>query len=193
MVKFKCFKTTLTYQNYIHDTVMSRLNSGNACYHSVQNLLSSCLLSKNINTKMYKAVILPVVLYGYGTWSLTLQEEHGLRVFQSRVLMKVFGPKRDEVTGYWETLCNEEHHDFFLSPNIIQVIKSRRMRCVGYVAHMGEGRGAYRVLVGKPEVKRPLERPRHRWEDNIKICLFQLWSLCGSQLYVISAVPFQLR
>jgi hypothetical protein len=150
------------------------------------------LLFKNINIKMYRAIILPVVLYGCGMWSPKLQEEHRLRVFENMVLRKIFGPKRVEVTGDWRGLRNEELHDSYCSPNIIQVIKLRRIRCAGYVARMGERRGAFRVLVGKPEVKRQLGRPKCRWEDNIKICLFQVWSLCSSQLYVISAVPFQL-
>jgi hypothetical protein len=83
----------------IQEEIKRRLNSGNACYHSVQNLLSSCLLSKNINTRIYKTIILLVVLYGCETWSLTLREEHRLRVFENRVLRRIFGPKRDEVTG----------------------------------------------------------------------------------------------
>jgi len=90
-------------------------------------------------------------------------------VFENRVLRRIFGHKRDEVTGKWRKLHNEELNDLYSSPNIIQVTKSRRMRWVGHVAHMGEGRGAHRVLVGKPEDKRPLGRSRCRWEDNIKM------------------------
>jgi hypothetical protein len=107
--------------------------------------------------------------YGCETWSLTLREEH--RLFENRVLRKVFGPKRDEVTGEWRSLHNEELNDLSLSPNIIRVIKSRRRRWAGHVARMGEGRGAYKILVGKPEGRRPLGRPRRRWEDNIKMDL----------------------
>jgi hypothetical protein len=88
--------TTLTNQNEIHDETKSRLNSGNACYYSVQNLLSSCLISKNLKIKIYRTVILPVVLYGCKTWSLTLGEEHRLRVFENRVLRRIFGHKREE-------------------------------------------------------------------------------------------------
>jgi len=94
---------------------------------------------------------LPVVLYGCETWSLTLREEHRLRVFENRVLRKLFGPKRDEVTGEWRKLHNEELNNLYSSPNILRVIKSRRMGWAGHVARMGEGRGVYRVLVGKPE------------------------------------------
>jgi hypothetical protein len=84
------------------------------------------------------------------------------------VLRRIYGPKRDEVTGEWRRLHNEELNDLYSSPNIIRVIKSRRMKWAGHVAHMGEGRGACRILVGRPEGRRPLGRPRHRWEDNIK-------------------------
>ena len=85
------------------------------------------------------------------------------------VLRIIFGPKRDEVTGEWRKLHNEELKGLYSSPNIVRVIKSRRMRRAGHVTRMGEGRGVYRVLVGKPEGKRPLERPRRRWEDNIRM------------------------
>jgi hypothetical protein len=100
-----------------------------------------------------------------------LREEHGLRVFENSVLRRIFGPKRDEVTGEWRRLHNKELNDLYSSPNIIWVIKSRRMRWTGHVAHMGEGRGAYRILVGRPEGRRPLGRPSCRWEDNIKMYL----------------------
>jgi hypothetical protein len=96
------------------------------------------------------------------TWSLTLREEHRLRVFENRVLRRIFGPKRKEVTGEWRRLHNEELNDLYSSPNIIRVIKSRKIRWTGHVAHMGERRGAYRILVGRPEGRRPLGRPRHR-------------------------------
>jgi hypothetical protein len=129
----------------------SRLKSGNACYHLVQNLLTSRLLSKNTKIKVYTTIILPVGLYGCETWSLTLREEQRLRVFQNRVLRRVFGPKRDNVTGKWRKLHNEEHNDLYSSPNIIWVIKSKRMREAGHVARKGGKRGAYRILVGRPE------------------------------------------
>jgi len=112
---------------------------------------------------------LPVVLYECETWSLTLREERRLRVFENWVLRRIFGPKRDEVTGVWRKLHNEELNDLYSSPNIVRVINSRRIGWAEHVARMGERRGVYWVLVGKPEGKRPLGRHRHRWEDNIKM------------------------
>jgi hypothetical protein len=100
---------------------------------------------------------------------LSLREEHRLRVFENRVLRKIFGPKRDEVTGEWRKLHNGELNNLYSSPDIIRQIKSRRMRWAGHVVRMGEGRNVYRFLVGKPEGKRPLGRPRRRWEDGIKM------------------------
>ena len=99
--EFKYLGTTLTNQNSIQEEIKSRLQSGNACYHSVQNLLSSSLVSKNLKIKKYRIIILPVVLYGCETWSLTLREERRLRVCENRVLKRMFGPKRNEVTGEW--------------------------------------------------------------------------------------------
>jgi hypothetical protein len=98
-------------------------------------------------------LIFPLVLYGCEAWSLTLREEHSLRVFENRVLRRIFGPKRDEVTGEWRKLHNEELRDLYSSPSIIRIIKSKRMRWVGHAARMGEKRNAYRLLVGKPEGK----------------------------------------
>ena len=116
-------------------------------------------------------IILSVVLYGCEPWSLTLREERRLRVFENRVLRRIFGPKRDEVTGELKKLYNEEFNDLYCSPKIFLVIQSRRMRWSGHVASMGEKRVVYRVLVGKPEARRPLGRLRRRWEGNIKIDL----------------------
>jgi len=139
--------------------------------HSVQNLLSSRSLSKNLKIKIYRTIILPVVSYGWETWSLALREERKLRVFENKVLRRIFGPRRDEVTGEWGRLRNEKLNDLYSSPNIVRVIKSRRMRWAGHVARMGEERGAYRVLVRKPDGKRPLGRPRLTWVDNIRMDL----------------------
>jgi hypothetical protein len=157
VAKFKYLGATLTNQNYIHDKIKSRLNSGNAYYYSVQNLLSSCLISKNPKIKIYKTVILPVVLYGCKTWSLTLGEEHRLRVFENRVLRKIFGPKREE-DGSCRKLQNDELHSLYSSPNIVRVIKSWRMRLAGHVAHTGDGRGVTGFWLGGPKA-------RDHWED----------------------------
>jgi hypothetical protein len=148
-----------------------RLNSGNACYHSVQNLLSSRLLSETLKIGLYKTIILPVVLYGCETWSLTLREEHRLRVFENKVLRRIFALKRDEVTGEWRKLHNEELHDLYSLPSIIRTIESRRMRWRGHVARMGGGDEEH-LLVGKPEGNRPLGR--RRWLDVIRIDLGEL-------------------
>jgi len=139
----------------------------------------SVIFCKKFKIKIYRTIILPVVLYRCETWSLTLREERRLRVFENRVLRRIFGPKRDEVAGEWRKLHNEELIDLYSLPNIVRVIKSRRMKWVGHVALMGQGRGMHRVLVGKPETKRPLGRPRHRWEDNIKMDLQELGRGCG--------------
>ena len=177
--EFKYLGTTLTNQNSIQEEIKSRLKLGNACYYSVQNLLSSSLLSKKLKIKIYRTIILPVVLYGCETWSLPLREERRLKVFENSVLRRVFGPKRDEVTGEWRKLHDEELSDLYSLPNIVRVVKSRRMIWEGHVAHMGERRGVHSVLVGKPEGKRPLGRPRPRWEDNIKMDLQEVGRSCG--------------
>jgi hypothetical protein len=120
----------------VYRKIKSRLNSGNAYYRSVQSLLSSCLLSRNVKVKIYKTTILPVVLYGCETLSLTLGEEHRMRVFENRVIRRISGPKRNEVTGKWRMLHSEELHILYPSPNIIRQIISRKMRWAGHVAQM---------------------------------------------------------
>jgi len=154
--EFKYLGTILTNQNSIPEEIKSRLRSANACCHSVQNLLSSRLLSKNVKIKIYRTIILPHVLKGCETWSLTLREERKLRMFENMVLRRIFGRRKDEVTREWRRLHNEKLNDLYSSPNIVRVIKSRRIRWAGYAARMGEERGVYRVLVGKPKGKRPL-------------------------------------
>jgi len=141
--EFKYLVTISTNQNYIQEEIKSRLKSGNACYHLVQNLLSSSVLSKNLKINLYRTIILRVVLYGFETWTLTLREECRLRVFESKVLRGIFGCKRDKVRREWRKLHNEELHDLYSSPNSLRVIKLRRMRWVGHVVRVGEKEGVY--------------------------------------------------
>jgi len=136
---FKYLGTFLTNQNPIQEEIKSRLKSGNACCHSVQNFLFSSLLSKNLKIKIYRTIILPVVLYGCETGSLTLKEERRVWLFENRVLRRIFGPKRDEVTEEWRLLHNEELNDLYSLPNIVRVIKSRRMRWARHAARMDGG------------------------------------------------------
>ena len=146
--------------------------------------MSSSSLSESVKIKVYRTIILPVVLYGCETWSLTLKEERTLRVFENRVLRGIFGSKRDGVTGEWRKLHNEEL-------NIIRVFKSRTMRWAGHEAFLGEKRGVYRVLVGKPKGNRPLGRPTRRWERIILRWIFrkldaEVWT--GSSWFRIETV-----
>jgi hypothetical protein len=133
--------------------------------------------SKTLKIRIYKTIVLPVVLYGCETWSLTLREEHRMRVFENRVLRRIFRPKRDEVTREWRKLHNEELRDLYSSPSKIRIIKSRMMRWAGHVTRMGEKRNACRLFMGKPEGKRPLGGPRRRWVDNIRMDLGEvMWT-----------------
>jgi len=129
--------TTLT-QNRIHGEFKSKLKSGKVFHDSAQNRLSSTFLSSNIKVKICGTIILPVVLYGCGTWSLILKEERRLRGFESRVLRKICGFKWDEVAREWKILHSEQLYGLYSSPHIIRVIKSRRMRGVGHVGRMGD-------------------------------------------------------
>jgi len=146
------------------------------------HLLSSRLLSKNLKIKIYGTLILPVVLYGCETWSLTLREERKLRVFENMVLRRIFRPRRNEVTGEWTRLHNEELNDLYSSLNTVRVIKSRRMGWAGHVTRKGEESEVYRVLVGIPEGKRPLGRSRRRWVDNIRMDLQEVG--CGYMYWI---------
>jgi len=140
------------------------------------------LLCNRYRSRDKWVLVLPIVLSGCETWSLILREERRLRVFEVRVLRRVFGPRRGEVTGEWKRPRNEEFNDMYCSPNIFRVIIQRRMRWEGHVARMGERRGVYGVLVGKPEGKKPLGRPRRRWEDNIKMDLQEVG--CGGMDWI---------
>ena len=124
--------------------------------------MHNTILLMNISRKTLVVIV-------FEAWSPTLREERKLRVFENMVLRRIFGPRRVEEPGERMRLHNEELNDLYSSPNIVRVIKSRRMRWAGHVACMGEGRGVYRVLVGKTEEKRPLGRPRRRWVDNIRM------------------------
>jgi len=140
---------------------------------------------EDIQTNVIVTHIRRKELYGCETWSLTLREERKLTVFENMVLRRIFGPRRDEVTGEWRRLHNEELNDLYSSPSIVRVIKSRRMRWPGHVAHMGEERGAYMVLVRKSEGKRPLGRPRGRWVDNIRTDIQEVG--CGYMDWIVLA------
>ena len=121
--------------------------------------------------KIHRTIILSFVFYGCETCSLILREEHRLRVFENRVLRTIFGPEWDKLKKEFRKLSNDDVNDLYLSPNITWVIKSGRMGWTGHVGRMGESRGVYKILVVKPEGKRPLGRLRHRWDDNIKMDL----------------------
>ncbi|KAJ4437329.1 hypothetical protein ANN_17467 [Periplaneta americana] len=147
------------------DTVLSKtLDMKN--YKSSSSTDDGALSVTAAHTEAHKRVLGPTL-----SWTLILSEEHRLTVFENKVLRKIFGAKRDEVTGEWRKLHNAELHALYSSPDVIRNIKSRRLRWTGHIARMGESRNAYRVLVGRPEGKRPLGRPRRRWEDNIKMDL----------------------
>ena len=133
---------------------------------------------------IYRTIILTIVLYGCETWSLTLRGERKLRVFENMVLRRIFGPRSEEVTGEWRRLHNEELNDLYSSPSIVRAIKSRGMRWAGHLARMGEERWVYRVLVGKPEGRRSLGRPRRRW-----------WIILNStsfKVHCCNALPFYI-
>jgi hypothetical protein len=153
---FKYLGTTLTNQNDIHDEIKSRLNSRNACQYSVQNFFFPSHI-KNLKIKIYKPIMLPVMLYGCETWSLTLGKEHRLRGFENRVMRRIFGPKREE-DGSWRKLHNDELHSLRSSPNIVRAIKSRRMRGAGHVVRRGREEMFTGFWLGVPKA-------RDHWED----------------------------
>jgi hypothetical protein len=171
--QFKYLGTRVTNQNLIQEENKRRLNSVNACFGPEPSVFTVAV-EKLKNWEIYKTIILPVVLYQCETLSPTLRGEHRLRVFENRVLRRIFGPKRDEVTREWRKLHNEELHDLYSSPSIIRIMKSRRMRSTRHVARMGQKRNAYRLLVGKPEGRRPVGRPRRRWLDNTRMDLVEV-------------------
>jgi len=141
--EFRYLGTTITNQNYIQEVIKGRMKSGNTCYHSGQNRLSSTLLSINLEIKKYRKLILPIVLYGFETWLFKLREERRLRLFENRVLRRIFGPKRVEVTREWRKLYNEELNDLYFSPNIFSGDKMEKNEMGGACSSIeGEERGA---------------------------------------------------
>jgi hypothetical protein len=132
------------------------------------------MLCTDTKTDIDKTVVFPLVFHGCESWPVTFSEDCGLMAFKNRVLSGMLGTKKEEVTGGWTELYNVEHHTLYFSPNIFRVIKSRRMRWVGHVAHMVYKRYEYRIFIGKPEGRRPLGRSGNWWEDNIKVDLEEI-------------------
>ena len=155
---------------FYSEEIRSRFKSGNSCYYSVFQFAIQKYKDWDIQNCKFACCFVWV-------WNLVahIEGKSRLRVLENRVQRRIFGPKRDEVTGEWRQLQNEELIDLYSSQNIIRVIKSRRW--AGHVTRIGERKGVYRVLVGKREGKRPLGRPRRRWEDNIKMELQEVG--CG--------------
>jgi hypothetical protein len=151
VVQFKYLDTTLTYQNSLQEQIKNVLTSG--------NFLSSSSLSKNLKIKIYRTIILPVALYGFETWSLTLKEDRRLRVSENRVFRRIFGPKRNELTEEWRRLYNEELNDLHSPPIIILVIQSRIIRSTRHVARMGRGQVHTEFCWGNPREKDHLKEP----------------------------------
>jgi hypothetical protein len=144
------------------------IQAGGETVSMIHKLSNSVWNREELPDQWKESTILPVHIKGNKT------DCNKLRVFENRVLRRIFGPKRDGVTGGWRKLHNEELHNLYSSPSIIRIIKSRRMKWAGHVARMGEKRNVYRLLVGKPEGKRPLGRPRRTWMDNIKMDLLEI-------------------
>jgi hypothetical protein len=170
MEQFKYLETPATNHNLIQEKIKWRLNSSNVCFHSVQSLLSSRLLTKNVKITLYTTTVLAVVLYGCETWSLTLREEHRLRVFEVRALRRIFGLKRSEVVGRWRELL----HTLYASPNVIGLVKHDDMGGARSTNGGEEEECIYMLLVRKSEGNRPLGRKRRRWVDNIEIDLGEI-------------------
>jgi len=165
-------RTTLTNQNSIQKEIKSKLKSGNACYHSVQNLFSSSLLSNNIKIKVHRTITLSVVLYECETWSPTMKEESTLRMFENTVLRRIFGPRKDEETGEWRKPYNEELLIFMSFLTLYYLgdqIEKNDME--GACSTYGGQKRRIQAYGGETYAKEPLGRPKLRWEDNIKMNL----------------------
>ena len=179
---FKYLERTLAIQNSIREEKKFRLKSGNSCYHSV--CLQACY-PRLFRIKIYRNILLLVVLYGCEAWSLKLREERKLRVFENIVLRRILGPRRDEVTEECRRLHNEVLSEMYPSPNILRLIKSRRMKWVGHLTRRGWEMGAYRFFLWNPDVKRPLGRPRRRCVNNIRMDLLDVG--CGYMDWILLA------
>jgi hypothetical protein len=176
--QFQYLGVTATDQNSSPGETKGRFKAGNACYHSVQNLGSSSLLSKKLNIKTYRTIILPVAMYRCETWSLTLREERRMRVFENRVLRRIFEPKRDEVTWEWRELHNEELNGLYSSPNSIRVAKSIRMKWTVHVPLMRDRKYVYKTkfLWGNLRERDHLEDPGV--DERILLrCFFRNWDV----------------
>jgi hypothetical protein len=149
---------TLRNQNYMCEEIKSSLNLQTTPYHLIRNSFSSHFLPKDMKIKIQRTISLHFVLYGCETLSVKLREEHKLKMFENWVLRNIFGPKMEDVTGLWRKLRREQLHGLYSSPNIIQVVKLRRMRWVGHVAHRVEKQ---KCILGFDTERRPLGRPRH--------------------------------
>ena len=171
--KFKYLGSVITRKNEIQEEIKARLKAGNACYFSVSTLLRSRILSRNIKLRIYKTIILPTVLYGCETWPLTLKDEQRLKVFENKVLRKIFGPKKDESTGEFRRLHNAELRSMH-PVNIIEVISSRRLKWACKVVGLSNERIPKKLINAEPTGKRPRGRPKRRWEDSIKSDLMNL-------------------
>ena len=166
MEHFICLGTTLTNQNSVRKEIKSRLKSGNACCHSVQNVFSSSLLAKNIKIKIYRNILLPVALHGFETWPRSLTEESRRRLSENRMLIRMIGPKRDDIIGPWKRLHDEELNELYTH----QIIKSDdRIEKNEMCGHGG------RTGRDDKQRKEPLGRPMLRWDDNIKMDLQVGW------------------
>jgi hypothetical protein len=166
---------TVRNQYLMHKKINRSLNMGNACYHSIQNLLSAPLLSKNIKIRLYKSIILSVVLYVCEIWSFILRKEHRLKMFENRVLRRMFQPKRNEVIAGGRKLHNVELHNLYPSPSTIGMMKTRRMRWAGHVAQMG--RSGMHIGYWWQSQKEKKTLGRYGWADSIKMDLREIaWS-----------------
>ena len=177
--KFRYLGVTVTNTNDIRIEIKRRINIGNACYYSLEKIVSPVCFPGNWKLRHIKQYYTTGCIVWLWNLVSIFREEHRLRVFENKVLRKIFGANKDEITGEWRKLQNAELHTLYSSSNIIRNLKSRRLRWAGHVARVEQSRNAYRDLVGEPERMRPLGRPRRRWEDSFKIDLRELGCYAG--------------